>query len=499
MISSSLLEKEYGKICSEVHEAIQHAPNLSLQCDGWSNIRNESIVNFVISKPEPLFVEFLETNTNSHTAEYLSEEMGKIMDKYDAKNFFVVIGDNENTMQAALNLVELKYPWTVALGCVAHWLHLFCKDIMKCKNSKKLIRNAATTVNTIKRSHVLNAEFKNKQKEKGVTTSLKVTGKTRWGTILFVLESLQKNKGVLQSLAVDEASAMPQSVRKLMLSEAFWNQLQYAITIFKPIVSAVVLLEGDQPMIHKVHSVVNELVTTLNEIIESTKFFSSAERTRLKVQISTRKEKILKDIHLAAALLNPANLGCELGQDDKFTALEFIYNTGKNMNLNDTDLMADLANYQNKEGRWAKQFLWVSVNKVTPLVWWKTYGCSTDLGLVAIRILSAPISSAATERSFSTFGWIHSKKRNRLTTRRAGQLTYIAHNWRLLNMRKDTSKSDDDVEFASGVSDTGASVLSGGTGTILEESESEYESDLEIYSDLEASELDEEDPFEKFI
>lgn len=96
-------------------------------------------------------------------------------------------------------------------------------------------------------------------------------------------------------------------------------------------------------------------------------------------------------------------------------------------------MMADLANYQNKEEAWAMRFIWISVNNVSPLVWWKTYGMSTDLGSIALRILSAPITSAATERSFSTFGWIHSAKRNRLTTPRAGKLTYIAHNWRLLH------------------------------------------------------------------
>lgn len=36
----------------------------------------------------------------------------------------------------------------------------------------------------------------------------------------------------------------------------------------------------------------------------------------------------------------------------------------------------------------------------------------------------------------STFGWIHSNKRNRLHTVRAGKITYLAHNWKLLNRDK---------------------------------------------------------------
>jgi len=46
------------------------------------------------------------------------------------------------------------------------------------------------------------------------------------------------------------------------------------------------------------------------------------------------------------------------------------------------------------------------------------------------------VTSAATERSFSTFAWIHSKKRNRLTSDRAAKITYLAHNWKLMHETK---------------------------------------------------------------
>lgn len=44
-----------------------------------------------------------------------------------------------------------------------------------------------------------------------------------------------------------------------------------------------------------------------------------------------------------------------------------------------------------------------------------------------------PASSAATERSFSVYSHIHSKKRNRLTNDRAAKLLYVSHNENLLN------------------------------------------------------------------
>lgn len=52
---------------------------------------------------------------------------------------------------------------------------------------------------------------------------------------------------------------------------------------------------------------------------------------------------------------------------------------------------------------------------------------------IATSLLELLSTSAATERSFSTYGWIYNAKRNRLTVQRASQLTYIAHNLTLLN------------------------------------------------------------------
>ena len=63
--------------------------------------------------------------------------------------------------------------------------------------------------------------------------------------------------------------------------------------------------------------------------------------------------------------------------------------------------------------------------------------CSTSpLSKVASAILSMATTSAATERSLSTYSRIHTKNRHRLTTERAGKIVYIAHNLKLLTNHK---------------------------------------------------------------
>ena len=54
-----------------------------------------------------------------------------------------------------------------------------------------------------------------------------------------------------------------------------------------------------------------------------------------------------------------------------------------------------------------------------------------ELHKISLRLLSLPASSAASERSFSTHGWIHNKFRNRLDTDRTAKIVCIAHNTKL--------------------------------------------------------------------
>lgn len=76
------------------------------------------------------------------------------------------------------------------------------------------------------------------------------------------------------------------------------------------------------------------------------------------------------------------------------------------------------------------------------------YVCSSTAALskIAVRILSAPCTSAATERSFSAYAHIHNKKRNRLTKENAAKITYIKYNWNIFHKYHESLDSDDDSE-----------------------------------------------------
>ena len=72
--------------------------------------------------------------------------------------------------------------------------------------------------------------------------------------------------------------------------------------------------------------------------------------------------------------------------------------------------------------------------RVVGAAWWRTYFIETapTLASLAVRVLSVPPSSASAERMFSTFGRIHTDKRNQLSHDTVKKLGFISFNERAL-------------------------------------------------------------------
>lgn len=459
-LSSTYLDAQYTETQGNINKQLEEAKNLHLQCDGWSNLKNESIINFIISKPEPIFVEFVMTNSNSHNAEYLAQLITNLMEKYGPEKFLVAIGDNAANMKAALNLVKVKFPHIVPLGCLAHLLNLLCSDILGCQTIKIFMANAVEVVKTVKHSHILQALFDEISAEKKFKDriSLKFPGKTRWGSHLFCLESLQSNKVVLQTLVVNEKAQSylkPEIKKRVLDDDVFWVRVDKMIELMNPIVHLITAFESNKPQVHKIAKKFNELEAILIEKLPSSPL-QSAEEKAILAKFQARKEFGVSSIHLAANLLDPAAQGSNLKPIEMLDAISFVCDTAKNTGLDVVQVRENLADYRDKQGIWSRQFVWEGVgldeeNRVNPLLWWRGLRGTCELVEVAIKILGAPVTSAATERTFSTFGWIHSKKRNRLTSERAAKLTYLAYNWKLMHgtpkLQKKTEQSSPESFF----------------------------------------------------
>ncbi|XP_020517700.1 uncharacterized protein LOC110006478 [Amborella trichopoda] len=64
--------------------------------------------------------------------------------------------------------------------------------------------------------------------------------------------------------------------------------------------------------------------------------------------------------------------------------------------------------------------------KIDPATWWSEHGCSArNLQKLVIQILNQTTTSSDCERNCNTFEMIHTKKRNKLESKRLNDLIYI--------------------------------------------------------------------------
>jgi hypothetical protein len=118
--------------------------------DGWSNINQESVQNFIICTPKPLFFDAIYSGEESHTAVWTSNQIIQQMELIGIDKFSAVITDTASVMKAAWRIIEEKHPSIICLGCNSHVTNLLIGDILKINQIKTVVDNAKKVVNYFK-------------------------------------------------------------------------------------------------------------------------------------------------------------------------------------------------------------------------------------------------------------------------------------------------------------------------------------------------------------
>ncbi|GKA25224.1 putative zinc transporter protein [Tanacetum coccineum] len=88
--------------------------------------------------------------------------------------------------------------------------------------------------------------------------------------------------------------------------------------------------------------------------------------------------------------------------------------------------------------------------------WWANFGAKTPLlQSLAFRVLGQPTSSSCCERNWSTYSFIHSLRRNKLSPKRAEDLVFIHNNLRLLSRSTDQYNEEKTMMWDVGGDDFG--------------------------------------------
>ena len=171
-ITEPLLESEYDKIKVETVATIAASDLVRLMSDGWSNIRNEPIINFVVSHPSSIFWKSFHTDLQSYAGEYIATKILKVIEELESdcgKMVFGVVTDYACNIKKAWRLTKEIYPTIICHGCAAHGLNLIFCDMIKLETCKNIIKRAKGVIKEFRHKSMLVDMLKAMQKaENGI-------------------------------------------------------------------------------------------------------------------------------------------------------------------------------------------------------------------------------------------------------------------------------------------------------------------------------------------
>ena len=317
MLSNNLLDSEYYRVQEKVKETTDNSDCLCIVIsDGWSNIRNEGLINFLLTTPLPVFLKSVDTNTNKHTGAYIGDQIKSVIKESGPTKVFAIITDNAMNMKAAWEVVRTTYPHIVTIGCSAHGLNLLLGDICELITLDNLIKKSKKLIKTIKHKHILNAMFIKKQKESKLSYALKLPGRTRWGAVVIMFQSLVNGKASLQSMAITEEleNDLDADTRSLILdNDVFWKRITLSIKLLNPIVDGITIVEGDKTTLSHAVKVLHDIEKKMEENLAES-ILSKGEEIKVKNFVKARRKFMIQPAHYAACIVDPNIVGKELSE-----------------------------------------------------------------------------------------------------------------------------------------------------------------------------------------
>lgn len=234
-LSNQLLDKQYNEARGGIDDILSESKNLTLTCDGWTNIEGDGLVHFMIKAPGRQSFLYKSINTSGivYTSVTIANEICYMMQNVGEDKIDAVVTDNTPVMQAAWKIINERCPWVSAYGCAVQGLNLLIKDIVEIPENLQTVSDASKIIQFVTNHHLVCAMFEEKRKDAGVTTKL-VTSVPQWHTEYTSAKSLIDAKVALKCLANDSSGKLqniqpkPESTKAMSLikSDKFWSRLE---------------------------------------------------------------------------------------------------------------------------------------------------------------------------------------------------------------------------------------------------------------------------------
>ena len=140
---------------------------------------------------------------DSHTGEFLSTEILRIINDVGIKKFCAVISDHASNVALAKKMIAIQHPHIIPLRCIAHHINLLTTDIMKLEWASNLISECRKIVTFFTSSHKSGALLREDIIKNLVPGGgLKKHVKTRWTTAFDCTDSIVRCQESIRNVSI---------------------------------------------------------------------------------------------------------------------------------------------------------------------------------------------------------------------------------------------------------------------------------------------------------
>ncbi|XP_052624969.1 uncharacterized protein LOC128132437 [Lactuca sativa] len=424
---------------------------VSLLSDGWSDIRNRSLINFLVNNQYgTVFLKTVDASDCIKNAQKLFELLDGVIEEIGEDIVIQVITDNASAYKAAGTLLMEKRKHLYWTPCAAHCIDLMLEKIGGLPQNKNALLKAKKVSNFIHNHQwVLSLARKFAKKD------LLRPAATRFATAFLTLQSMYELKQPLQQMFVSTewsncAWAKKSdgiAVKKIVMDEVyFWPSVVYSMKTTKPLVHVLRLVDGEkEPAMAYIYGAMDECKEKIAKNFDGD---VGSYKEIWDIIDEKWENQMHRDLHAAAYFLNPRyRWSPDVSRHPEIKM--GLYRCMERLLDQETNEKVDsqLDEFKYKKGLFGYNAALTSYLKRPPVEWWDNFGESVpELMMFATKILGLTCSASACERNWSTFNQVHTKRRNRLTTSKMNSLVHIMYNKKL--KRKFVSKKklgeDDD-------------------------------------------------------
>ena len=312
-VLKTTLLKDWKDECAmliEEHRQKWKESGCTLMADGWTDVRNQNLINFLVYSPHGLvYVKSINATALVKTAETLFTLFREVIEWVGPASIVHVVTDNAANYVACGRLITERYKGIYWSPCTVHCLNLLLKDIAELNDVLELATKASK-ITVFAYNHSIFLSWL--RKRKGWVEIVR-PGATRFATTFITLHSIYKHKHDLQALVVDKhfldhklsKKVAGKTFSAIILDNRFWNECYKIVKIVTPLVKLLRIVDSDEkPSLPYVYEGMYRAKLAIKETFKRDKVSKYKKYTKL---VKDRWDRHLKgDLHAAACLLNPA-------------------------------------------------------------------------------------------------------------------------------------------------------------------------------------------------